>query len=607
MRLLLTLLDLAGSVALLLWGVHMVQSGVQRAFGAGLRSFLAGALRNRLKAFLAGIGVTALLQSSTATGLMVTGFAAGGLVDLVPALAVMLGANVGTTLIVQLLSFNVAEAAPILVLAGVLLFRRALAGLRDFGRVLIGLGLILTALHQFIDLLQPYESLPGLRQALMVIATQPLLDVILAACVTWAAHSSVAVVLVVMSFAANGALSPLGAFAMVLGANLGTAINPVLEGATGGNPEGRRLPLGNLANRVLGVAVALAALPWLTPLVMRVAPDAARAVADVHTGFNVILAIVFFPLLRPYAGLLQRCLPARPDEADPCRPKYLDPALHETPVFALGAARREALRLSSALESMLVGLREVLARPDRRRIGEIKKFDDVLDRLNAALKAYITALDLEGLNGTDRRRAMAIMAFATNMEQAGDVIVRGLLVVAAKRLKRGLSFSREGQAEILDMAERLEANLRAATSVFMTEDPRAARLLAAEKETFRQLEYDATQAHFERLRSGRIETAETSSLHLDAIRDLKLMNAHLVAAAAYPILEDQGQLMPSRLLGDGEGPWTTDSRQDAAGRDLEITPDGESREEEVDPSREAGERRDKALSKKAASGSGFRR
>src|ERR1700733_14882576 len=158
-----TLIDLAGSVALLLWGVHMVQTGVQRAFGAKLRSFLGRALRNRFKAFFAGIGVTTLLQSSTATGLMVTGFAAGGLVDLVPALAVMLGANVGTTLIVQVLSFDVAEIAPALILIGVLMFRRASAAPRDFGRVLIGLGLMLMALRNLLDLLIPFEDVPSLR------------------------------------------------------------------------------------------------------------------------------------------------------------------------------------------------------------------------------------------------------------------------------------------------------------------------------------------------------------------------------------------------------------------------------------------------------------
>src|SRR6202051_929955 len=199
-----TLLDLAGSVALLLWGIHMVQTGIQRAFGAKLRSFLGGALRNRFKAFLAGMGVTAILQSSTATGLMVTGFAAGGLVDLVPALAVMLGANVGTTLIVQVLSFNVAEVAPALILIGLLMFRRTSAAPRDFGRVLIGLGLVLMALSQFVSLLTPYEDVPRLRMFLGAVSTQPALDVILAAGLTWAAHSSVAIVLLVMSFATKG-------------------------------------------------------------------------------------------------------------------------------------------------------------------------------------------------------------------------------------------------------------------------------------------------------------------------------------------------------------------------------------------------------------------
>src|SRR5271163_4569097 len=192
-----TLVDLAGSVALLLWGIRMVQTGIQRAFGARLRTFLAHALKDRFKAFLAGIGVTAILQSSTATGLMVTGFAAGGLVDLVPALAVMLGANVGTTLIVQALSFDVAEAAPALILIGMLMFQRATAGPRDFGRVLIGLGLVLMALHQFVGLLRPYEDVPSLRMFLGAVATQPVLDVILAAGLTWAAHSSVAIVLLV--------------------------------------------------------------------------------------------------------------------------------------------------------------------------------------------------------------------------------------------------------------------------------------------------------------------------------------------------------------------------------------------------------------------------
>ena len=232
----LTLLDLGGCIALLLWGVHMVQTGVQRAYGARLKIGLGRALRTRLSAFAAGVGVTAVLQSSTATGLMVTSFAASGIVDLVPGLAVMLGANVGTTLIVQLLSFDVAAISPALLLIGVMMFRRGNAQTRDVGRVLIGLGLMLMALRQLLIVVTPYEDAPSLRVLLGAISTEPLLDVILGAAFTWLAHSSVAIVLLVMSLAAKGAIPPHAAFALVLGANLGTALNPLLEGAAGTDP-----------------------------------------------------------------------------------------------------------------------------------------------------------------------------------------------------------------------------------------------------------------------------------------------------------------------------------------------------------------------------------
>ena len=548
----LTLMNLAGSVALLLWGVRMVQTGIQRAFGARLRSFLGTAMQSRWRACLAGIGVTALLQSSTATGLMVTGFAAGGWVALIPALAVMLGANIGTTLIVQILSFNVTEVAPALILIGVMLFRRASAGPRDFGRVLIGLAFMLMALSQFINLLSPYEDVPSLRLLLGAISTQPLLDVIVAAGLTWAAHSSVAVVLLVMSFAAKGTVPPDAAFALVLGANLGTAINPVLEGTTGQDPAARRVAVGNLINRAVGVAIALSVLPLIGRLIVSIEPDNARAVADFHTAFNLITALIFLPLLGPYASLLRRWFPDRIDQADPARPMYLDPVARETPVVALGAAAREALRLADVLGTMLTGLRDAIDKGDRRQISETKRFDDVLDKLNTAIKAYITSIDPEALSPADHRRVREILTFATNMEQAGDLIERNLLGIATKKLKRGVMFSPEGHAELLAMIDRLAVNLRMAASLFMTADERAARLLVGEKEVFRSLEAAATETHFDRLRTGRLDTAETSTLHLDALRDLKSVNTHLVAAAAYPVLERTGELLSSRLRQDSD-------------------------------------------------------
>jgi phosphate:Na+ symporter len=540
-----TLLDLAGSVALLLWGLHMVQTGIQRGFGPDLRRWLGTALGNRLAAFAAGLGVTAVLQSSTATGLMVAGFAAGGAVALVPALAVMLGANVGTTLIVQVLSFDVAQVAPALVLLGVILFRRgSMARTRDLGRVAIGLGLMLMALHQLVSLMTPYEDMPSLRLVLGAITTEPVLDVLVAAGLTWAAHSSVAVVLLVMSFAAKGAVPPDAAFALVLGANLGTAINPVLEGVAGDDPVARRLPVGNLLNRLVGCVVGLILLDRIGRWMVVVDPDPSRAVADFHTGFNLIMAALFLPVLGPYAWVLRRLLPARVAPEDPSRPRYLDRTALETPPIALAAAAREALRMADALEAMLTGAADALAGTDRRRIAEVRRLDDVLDRLNTAIKAYLTDLDPEDLSEADHRRLSQILVFATNLEAAGDVVDRDVMGYAVKRLKRGVRLPEEGRAEARRLLGRLAATVRAAAAVFMTEDARAARELAAEKEAYRDMETAATRAHFAGLRGG---ARGMAALDLDLVRELKRVSGHLVAAAAYPILEGQGELLASRL------------------------------------------------------------
>jgi phosphate:Na+ symporter len=549
MSLIAGLVALAGHIALLLWGTRMVQTGIQRAFGPDLRSFLGRALSNRVKAFFAGMGVTAILQSSTATGLMASGFAAGGLVDLVPALAVMLGANVGTTLIVQVLSFDVSAISPALILLGVLMFRRASnPQVHDLGRVMIGLGFMLLALHQLLDLMTQYEGSRALAYVLDAISTTPVLSMLLAAVLTWAAHSSVAVVLLIMSLATKGLIDPYQAFALVLGANLGTAINPVIEGQSGADLSAKRLPIGNLITRIVGVSAMLLLLAPITRLSAMIDDDSARAVANFHTAFNLVLAILFMPFLKPYADLLTRLLPRKIDGADPARPRYLDPAARETPVVALGAAAREALRLVDVLAEMLSGAKAAVSSTDRKALMALRAMDNVLDSLNTAVKTYLTSIDPDELGETDKQRLNEILLFSMNMEHAGDVLDQNLLPHLAKRLRRGLNFSKEGQSELSQLFDRLLSNLQTAAALFMTQDERAARLLADEKVVFRKAEREGTEAHFERLRQGSIETAETSSLHLDLLRDLKQINSHLVAAAAYPVLEERGELLQSRTV-----------------------------------------------------------
>jgi phosphate:Na+ symporter len=536
------LLDLIGGVALLLWGLHMVQSGILRAFGSDLRYLLSKALGNRFAAFAAGLGLTALLQSSTATGIMTTSFVAAGLVQLVPALAIMLGANVGTTLIIQVLSFNVAEAAPALFLVGLVAFRSgARTRIKNLGRVAIGLGLMLLALHILLDTLAPAERAPGVRDLLSGITGDPVMCILLAAAVTWAAHSSVATVLFVMSLAYSHFIAPAAALALVLGANLGSAINPLFEGGNRDDPTSYRLPAGNFLNRLVGAVLVTPFLLPIANLFQAIQPDMAKLTAEFHIAFNMATALLFIGLLDPLARFLEKIFPARRQASNPSTPRYLDERALATPTLALADAARETLRMGDTVEIMLRQVMIALMTNNRDLVSEVSRMDNIVDRLDEAIKLYLTKLTRDSLDESEGRRAMEITSFAINLEHVGDIIDKNLCEVAAKKIKRKLQFSSDGAAELEVFHKRVLDSLRLAFAVFMSGNVNDARKLLSEKGDLRKAELAAAERHLERLREGRPETLETTSLHLYVLRDLKRIHSH-ICSVAYPVLEAAGDL-----------------------------------------------------------------
>ncbi len=541
------ILDLMGGVALLLWGLHMVHSGVVRAFGADLRRLLGIALQSRFRAFLAGAFVTALLQSSTATGLMAASFVIGGTLDLAPALAVMLGANVGTTLVVQVLSFNISLVTPILLLSGVIAFKRGgRTRTRDIGRVVIGIGLMLLALHIFLSALVTTESAVVSRALLDAIADQPFLCLLIAAAITWAAHSSVAVVLVVMSLGAAHLVSPTAVIALVLGANVGSALNPLIESSRPGNLASRRLPIGNLLTRLVGCALVLPFLHPLSELMQSFEPNPARLAADFHTAFNILLAVMFIGPLNLIARQLTRWLPEQPKAADPGTPLYLDSSAASAPAVALVCAAREVLRMGDLIEAMLRQVMTALLTNDRKLVAEISRMDDAVDSLNNAVKLYVTRMTRDSLDDRDAYRAMEIISFSINLEHVGDIIDKNLMDLASKKIRRGITFSKEGETDLVEFHQQVVDSLRLAVGIFMSGDMQVARQLVAAKAQLRETEFAAAERYLGRLREGTPESIESYSLDLDILRDLKRVHSHL-CSAAYPVLERAGALQRSRL------------------------------------------------------------
>ena len=540
------LLTLLGGVALLLWGVRLVRTGMLRAFGSALRSVLTRASSGRLVAFSAGVGVTGLLQSSTATALLLSSFAGRGLVTLPVALAMMLGADVGTTLAAQVFAFDIKWLWAVGLIIGVPLFGAAKdERWKGAARIAIGFGLMLLALRVLGDVGAAMRASSTVKTVLASLGYEPLIAVVIAALLTWLAHSSLAIILLVMSLASSGLVEPRLALALVLGANIGGSIAPFV--ALAGSPvAARRVPLGNLIART---ATALATLPvlWFNPGLFDVlATSPGHLVLNFHTAFNVVVALIFLPLLDPLSRLASRLLPAPAAEPDLGQPKHLDPSALTSPVEALACAMRETQNVGDIVLDMLRRSLAAFEGTDPRLVKELEKADDVVDRLHEAIKLYLIRASKQDLTEEESRRYVEILTFNTNLEHIGDIIDKNLMELAAKKIKRRYAFSEEGARELKAFHGHVVDNMRLALNVFVTRDVTLARRLLIEKATVRSQAFEAADQHFSRLKEGRSQSIETSAIHLDIIRDLKRINSH-VTSVAYPILEAAGELNESRL------------------------------------------------------------
>jgi phosphate:Na+ symporter len=540
------LLNLLAAIALLVWGTHMVRTGILRVFGASLRQVLSRSISNRFKAMVAGLGVTALVQSSTATALIVSSFVGRGLVALPLALAVMLGADVGTSLMAVVFSFDLSWLSPLFIFLGVVLFiARPGTDTGRFGRILIGLGLMLLALRLVTDSATVLTQSAAVRSLLASLGSDLLLEITVGACLAVLSYSSLATVLLTATLAGSNVIPLDVALGLVLGANLGSGLLAVLT--TLRSPiEVRQVPLGNLGFKLLGVAIAapLAGL-WLR-YARPYLGEPQAVVVMFHLAFNLMVGVVFIGLTQVVARGVERLLPRVDEGAAGSRPRHLDPSALATPSLAISCAAREALHQADVVESMLRGMLEVIVNNDLRLAEQLRAMDDTVDQLYSSIKYYLTKISREALAEDESRRWTDIISFTINLEQIGDIIERILIDIEDKKIKPGRSFSEAGMAEIVELHARLIDNLRLGMSVFLNGNVRDAQKLLEEKARFRDLERAYATTHLSRLSANTVQSFETSSLHIDLISDLKRINSH-ICSIAYPILDSAGALAPDRI------------------------------------------------------------
>ena len=541
------LLNLLAAVALLIWGTHLVRTGILRVFGANLRQLIAHSVSSRFTAVLSGIGVTAVVQSSTATALIVSSFVGQGLVGLPAALAVMLGADVGTSVMAVVFSMDLSWLSPLFIFVGVVLFiSRKDTAVGRVGRVLIGLGLMLLALRLITESTTVLTQSPTVRTLLGALTSDLLLEIFTGAILAIVGYSSLATVLLTAALAGSGGIPADVALGLVLGANLGSGVLAVLT-TMKSNVQTRQVPLGNLFFKIIGVLIMTPLTGLWLQHVRPYVPETAALVVLFHLAFNIVVGIVCIGLTGTVARTVQRLLPVEKAQAAAgTRPQHLDPSALATPSLAISCAAREALHQADVVESMLLGLHKVIRTDDLQLAEDLRKLDDEVDGLYSAIKYYMTKISREALDEREGRRWAAIISFTINMEQIGDIIERVLIDIEDKKIKKGRQFSEAGMEEINELHARLIDNLRLAMSVFLNGSVRDAQKLLEEKARFRDLEHAYSATHLARLSDNTVQSIETSSLHIDLISELKRINS-LLCSVAYPILESAGALAPSRL------------------------------------------------------------
>lgn len=543
----------------------MVNNGLNRAFGASLRRAISNSTNNRFSAFFVGLAVAAALQSSTATSLIVSSFAARSIITVSAAIAVMLGADVGTTIAAQFMSIDLRWLAPALLTLGYIVAKvMEDSHYKHVGRALVGVGLALFALKMITTAAEPLKHSEVLHALIGPLTEQPVMAVLISAVLTWMVHSSLGMVLLYMGFVASGTIPVTLGLYMVLGANIGGAMAPVVM-TLRDIPAGRRVPLGNLVIRGMGVLFVMPFMHTLIlPFIEQMHPNPARMLVNFHTAFNLGLALVFLPFIGPLTRLSEVILPDRPREEDERLPRYLDPTAIATPPAALACVARETLRVCDIVQKMLHDTMETFRVNNPRLVQDIRGREQIVDGLYESIKTYLARISGQDLNEDEMRRYMQIVTFSTNLEHIGDIIDKSLMELAMKKIRNQDNFSRQGFAEIAGLHARVMENMQLAQNVFMTGDVGMARKLFEEKASLRAQEMHASESHFKRLSEGIAETIATSSLHLDILRDLRRINSY-ISLIAFPILEEAKELNPQLLKsprpakGKGKPPKPRDS------------------------------------------------
>lgn len=516
----------------------MVRTGVMRAYGGSLRTNIRKSLSNKFLASLAGVFAALLLQSSTAVALLTTSFASASLIPTSTGLAIMLGADVGAAVVAQLLSLNIKELWPVLLLIGYIvhnIYEKKNTRTKQIGRILLGFGFILSALTGLSMVASDLQQSELLIDILLQLSSDVVLTVFVTAIVTYFIHSSLAVVLLVAGLSSSNIIPQQLVFLFVIGINIGGALPAVVMTLKEGIIA-RRIIIGNFLFRFIIGLLCLAFHAQIGGFVEGLfvstgANNYFEYTIFVHVLLNLSLFVIFINLVKPTSRLLKILLKENDVQEDQLNSNYLKPSALEIPEIALNLASREVLRLADKVQYLMQQSANTLNGQGGFVLDQSRELNTEISTNSTNVKNYLVELSRFELSTSESNRVVEVIKFANILENISRDIYKNIFEVTEAMLKEKKQFSALGQTEILNIFEYVETSFCLAIKVFMESDGVSAVELIKREVVFRSLEDESRLAHLTRLSNADIHSLETSAFHLDILRDLKNINNNITSVA----------------------------------------------------------------------------
>ncbi|GAB6181529.1 Na/Pi cotransporter family protein [Desulfotomaculum defluvii] len=522
-----SLLNMIGGVGLLLYGMSLMKDNLQKVAGKRFRDILTLLTKNRLVGLGLGAFITLLFQSSTATTVLLIGLTSASILTLRETLAVVLGADIGSTITAQLIALKATEIALPVIFLGSFIFLFSKTNRRKrMALVLVGFGILFLGLKMMADTMYPLKNDPSVGRILTQISSNPLLDILVAAVFTFLISSSAASIGIIMLLAMQHMIEIRPAIYMLLGANIGTTFTPILS-SIGSSRESQRVAMAHFLFKTMGVLLAFPMVDYIVEFIKQVTNSPGFQVAHTHTLFNIVLALLFLPIIKHVAHFLEILLPNKKDPAGELKPKYLDENLLTSPDLAMGMATKEIIVISDYIHEMVKSTATLFANYNQDKADKILEKEEKVDLLSIATNQYLTKLLRHRLTKDEFKRAMGLITIIREYEFVGDVVESNMLGKAENMNIRNQSFSAEGLREIQTLNDRIVYLLHLVNTSFATNNCVLAEQSKALYEEIVDLLFRMQMSHIIRLKEGARETEETTFAHMELINCYGRISEHL--------------------------------------------------------------------------------